>query len=104
LKQYDEAVKRNDVDYSIQLLKELDMYLPPQEAAALEESARGVFRAKLHNLGVQFAINVTDKQWAKAVATGEEIMMEFPNTRMAQEVREKMDLLRSRSTKKAQER
>lgn len=97
LKQYDDAVKRNDVDYSIQLLKELDMYLPPQEAAALEESARGVFRAKLHNLGVQFAIAVTDKQWRAAVKTGEEIVQEFPNSRMAAEVRQKLDALRQRA-------
>ncbi len=97
LQSYDEAVKKNDVDRSIELLKQLDKYLTPQEAAALEESARGVFKAKLHNLGVQFAIQVTDQQWYKAVATGEEIIREFLNSRMAYEVRQKMDLLRSRA-------
>ncbi|HUU59023.1 MAG TPA: hypothetical protein VMZ50_05730 [Phycisphaerae bacterium] len=97
LQEYGEAIRKNDIDHGIELLRELDRYLSPQEAAALEESARGVFRAKLHNLGVQFAISVTDEQWAAAVATGEEIIREFPNTRMAQEVREKMDLLRSRA-------
>ena len=97
LQAYGEAVRKNDVDKSIELLRELDRYLTPQEAAALEESVRGVFKAKLHNLGVQFAISVTDQQWADAVATGEEIIREFPNTRMAQEVREKMGLLRSRA-------
>ncbi len=97
LQEYGEAVRKDDVDHSIELLKELDKYLTPQEAAALSESARGVFRAKLHNLGVQFAITVTDKQWSQAVDVGEEIMKEFPNTRMAQEVREKMDLLKTRA-------
>jgi hypothetical protein len=97
LQAYGEAVRKNDVDQSIALLKELDRYLTPQEAAALAESARGVFRAKLHNLGVQFAISVTDQQWAAAVATGQEIVAEFPNTRMAHEVREKMEQLRSRA-------
>ena len=97
LREYGEAVRRNDVERGIELLKELDLYLTPQEAAALEESARGVFRAKLHNLGVQFAISVTDQQWAAAVATGEEIVHEFPNSRMAEEVQEKMDLLRARA-------
>lgn len=97
LQAYGEAVRKNDVDQSIVLLKELDRYLTPQEAAALAESARGVFRAKLHNLGVQFAISVTDQQWAAAVATGQEIIAEFPNTRMAHEVREKMELLRTRA-------
>jgi hypothetical protein len=98
LKEYGEAVRVNDVERSIDLLKKLDRYLTPQEGAALAESARGVFKAKLHNLGVQFAIAVTDQQWASAVATGEEITREYPNSRMAREVREKLDLLRAYAT------
>ncbi|MBN1942960.1 MAG: hypothetical protein JW849_06665 [Phycisphaerae bacterium] len=94
LKQYGEAVRVNDVERSIELLKELDKYLTPQEGAALAESARDVFKKKLHNLGVQFAIAVADQNWAFAVATGEEIVGEYPNSRMAREVREKLDLLR----------
>ncbi|MFP4053177.1 MAG: hypothetical protein ACLFV7_04860 [Phycisphaerae bacterium] len=97
LQQYGEAVRKNDIDRSIQLLRELDLYLTPQEAAAMEESARGVFRAKLHNMGVQFAICVTDQRWAEAIEVGEQIIADYPNSRMAQEVREKMDQLRSRA-------
>lgn len=98
LQAYGEAVRRNDVDRSIDLLKQLDLYLTPQEAAALQESARGVFRARLHNLGVQFAICVTDQHWAEAVATGEQIVREYPNSRMATEVRSKMEQLRARAS------
>lgn len=94
LKQYGEAVRVNDVEKSIELLKELDRYLTPQEGAALAESARDVFKKKLHNLGVQFAIAVADQNWTFAVATGEEIVNEYPNSRMAREVREKLELLR----------
>lgn len=97
LQGYGEAVRRNDVDQGVDLLRQLDMYLTPQEAAALEESARGVFKARLHNLGVQFAICVTDQRWNDAIAAGEAIIREFPNSRFAQEVREKMDLLQSRA-------
>lgn len=97
LQAYGEAVRKNDVDAGIDLLRQLDMYLTPQEAAALEESARGVFKARLHNLGVQFAICVTDQRWADAIAAGDLIIQEFPNSRFAEEVREKMDLLRARS-------
>ncbi len=97
LQAYDEAVRKNDIDGSIELLRELDRYLTPQEAAAMEESARGVFRAKLHNLGVQFAICVTEERWADALATGEQIVNEFPNSRMAHEVGEKMEMLRTRA-------
>ncbi len=97
LQAYGEAVRKNDVDRSIELLKELDLYLTPQEAAALEESARGVFKAKQHNLAVQFSIMVADQQWTDALSTGKEIIRQFPNSRMAAEVREKMPLLRSRA-------
>ncbi|MCK5114225.1 MAG: hypothetical protein KAR11_05630 [Phycisphaerae bacterium] len=94
LKEYGEAVGINDVEKSIDMLKELDKYLSPQEAAALAESARDVFKKKLHNLGVQFAIAVTDTQWQRAVESGEEIMRDYPNSRMAREVNEKIDMLR----------
>ena len=96
LQEYGQAVTRNDVNQSIELLKELDRHLTPQEAAALEESARGVFKAKLHNLGVQFAICVTDQRWDEAIVTGEEIVRGFPNSRMSHEVSQKMSQLRYR--------
>ena len=95
LKAYGEAVRNGDIDRSIELIRELDKYLTPQEAAALEDSARGVFRAKLHNLGVQFAIRATEEQWLEAVDIGEQIINEYPNSRMAQEVRTKMETLRT---------
>ena len=101
LQEYGAAVKVSNIDRSIELLHELDNYLTPQEADALAESARGVFKAKLHSLGVQFAIEVTDEQWAQAVETGEQIVGEYPNTRMAEEVRQKMDQLRARAAARA---
>jgi len=97
LQAYGDAARKNDVERSIELLKELDGYLTPPEGAALAESARGVFKARLSNLGVQFAIHVADERWSEAVAAGEQIMREFPNSRMANEVREKMDALRARA-------
>ncbi len=98
LEQYGEAVGKNDIDRSIELLQSLDGYLTPQEAAAMQESARDVFKKKLHNLGVQFAIFVNDQQWDHAIAAGEEIIRQYPNTRMAQEAQEKMDQLRELAT------
>jgi hypothetical protein len=97
LQEYGEAIRKNDVDRSIELLRQLDLYLSPQEAAALQESARGVFRAKLQNLNLQFTMSVTDQRWADAVATGEQIVRDYPNSRMAMEVRAKMNLLRARA-------
>ncbi|MCL2700440.1 MAG: hypothetical protein FWE88_01955 [Phycisphaerae bacterium] len=101
LQAYGEAVRRNDLDASIDLLKQLDTYLTPQEAAALQDSARGVFRAKLHTLGVQFAIQVAEGQWNNAITVGEDIIRNFPNSRMAKEVLAKMDQLRANAAAKA---
>lgn len=97
LQEYGEAVRKNDIDTGVELLKKLDGYLTPQEAAALRESARGIFRAKLHQLGVQFAICVNDQNWKEAVISGEQIITEYPNSRMAHEVRQKLDALRSKA-------
>ena len=94
---WDDAVKKNEVDRGIEILKELDKYLTPNEVAALEESARGVFRAKLHNLGMQFSLFVTEKLWDKAYDVGMEIIKEFPNSRMAQEIRERLDVLKEKA-------
>ncbi|MCD4699405.1 MAG: hypothetical protein K8R91_02395 [Phycisphaerae bacterium] len=97
---YGQAVKNGDIDRSVELLHELDKYLTPQEAAAMEESARGVFKAKLHNFGVQFAVHVIDQDWAGAIAIGRQIIDEYPNSRMAQEVRQKMGAMRTLATAK----
>ena len=97
LQAYGEAARKNDVERSIELLTELDGYLSPQEGAALSDSARGVFKARLSNLGVQFAIHVADEQWDQAIAAGEQIVREYPNSRMANEVQDKMATLKARA-------
>ncbi len=96
LKIWNEAVQRGDTDGSLEILQELDMYLTPNEGLALQEAARDVFRTKLHNMGVQFALAVSEKQWGKALETGRSITREFPNSRMAEEIREKWDALKQR--------
>lgn len=93
---WDDAVKRQATDQSLEILRELDSYLTPNEGLALQESAKDVFRTKLHNLGVQFSLAVTGKNWAQAVQIGEQIIRDFPNTRMAQEIRDRIDVLKSK--------
>ena len=101
LNAWDDAVKRQATDRSIEILRELDQYLTPNEGLALQEAARDVFRSKLHNLGVQFSLAISGKQWAKAAETGGEIIRDFPNSRMAEEIREKIDILRTHAQQKA---
>ena len=74
-----------------------------EEASQLEDTARGVFKAKLLDLGVQFRGAVTDKRWEDAIAVGEQIRTEFPNSKMAQEVTESADALRAKATSAAQQ-
>ena len=103
LTQWQDAVEKKDLDRAIELLKELDPYLTREEASQLEDSARSVFKAKLLDLGVQFRSAVTDKRWEDAIAVGEQIRTEFPNTKMAQEVTESADALRAKATSAAQQ-
>jgi hypothetical protein len=91
---WDDAVKREDTDRGLELLRELDLYLTPNEGLALQQSARGVFRNKLHSLGVQFSLAVSEREWATALETGQQIMRGFPNSRMAEEIREKWAILK----------
>jgi hypothetical protein len=98
LDSWNEAVARHDVDGSIEILKQLDTYLTPKEAEGMQETARHIFREKLNTLGKQFALAVQEHRWGEATRVGDAIVRDFPNTRIAQEVREKMDVLRKRAT------
>jgi len=102
LNAWDDAVKRQATDRSLEILKELDQYLTPNEGLALQEAARDVFRNKLHNLGVQFSLAVSEKHWAKAFDTGRQIMQDFPNSRMAEEIRERLEILKQKADQQAQ--
>jgi hypothetical protein len=91
---WDDAIQNQETDRSLDILKELDQYLTPNEGLALQEAARDVFRNKLHNLGVQFAIAVTEKRWVDALDVGQIIITDFPNTKMSEEIRGKLDVLK----------
>lgn len=95
LSAWDESVKRQDTNKSLRILKELDLYLTPSEGLALQESAKDAFKTKLHNLGVQFSLAVTEKQWDRAVEIGQNIIKNFPNSRMADEIRAKMSVMKN---------
>jgi hypothetical protein len=93
---WQDAIDRHDVDGSIEILKKLDIYLTPAEAESMQEIARNVFKEKREALRIRFAQAVKEQRIADAVRLGEEIMNDFPNTRMAQEVRDMMTTLRQR--------
>ncbi len=97
-RQFLQAAERDDVDKAMGLLKELDGYLTEAEAEPFRETARGVIGKKRENLGVQFKLAVHDKEWVIAVRVGEQIIREFPNTKMADEARNLIDELRRRAS------
>lgn len=92
-----DAAQGEHFDEAMELLKELDSYLTEHEAEPFREVARGVVSKARENLGVQFKVAVRDKQWPKAAAIGRRIINEFPNTRMATEVREMLDGILARA-------
>jgi hypothetical protein len=99
LASWHEAVGRKDTDGGIEILKQLDTYLTPGEAESLQESARGVFKDKLDHLRLEFTAAVQADHWQKALDLAETIISDFPNTRIAQEVGEKLETLRQRAAR-----
>jgi len=91
-----EAAQREDTELAMNLLKELDLYLTEDEAEQYREVARGVIGRARDNLGVRFKIAVQDKAWDAALEVAEQILRDFPNSRMADEVRSMIDTLRER--------
>ena len=96
------AAEQEHLDEAMELLKELDSYLTPTEAASFQEVARGVIGKHRENLGVRFKLAMQDHHWDDAVASGEQIIEAFPNSRMAQEVRDLLPSLRERGEGRAQ--
>ncbi|MBN2447785.1 MAG: hypothetical protein JXO22_13725 [Phycisphaerae bacterium] len=102
LRDYDRAVHLEALDQAHQILIELNEYLTPSEVAALKDSARGVFKARLLQMGVQFSIAVSDQKFAEAISVGETIIREFPNSRYAHEIGEMMPALQQRGQQETQ--
>jgi tetratricopeptide (TPR) repeat protein len=80
------AAEVSKVDEAMALLKELDSYLTEAEAEPYREVARTVIAKARDQMGAQFRQAVQERQWGKAQQYGEQIMAQFPNSRMAQEV------------------
>jgi len=97
-----EAVNRNDVDGSIEILKRLDNYLTPVEAESMQETVRKLFKERLNNLKNQFSAAVHEEHWHDAIRIGETISRDFPNSRIALEVRDMLDTLRQRASRQAE--
>lgn len=92
------ASQEGRADDALALLKDLDQHLSPAEAEPLRELARGIIGKARENLGAKFKLAVQDRRWREAAELGEQIVRDFPNTRMAAEVREVIDGVRARAS------
>lgn len=99
--QFVDAANREDVDEAMPLLRELDRYLTRDEAARLSQTAQNVIMRHRENLSTQFRMAVNDHRWAEAARVGDTIIEQYPNTKMADEVRSLLDMLRVRATQAA---
>ncbi|MGP1272897.1 MAG: hypothetical protein ACTS22_06150 [Phycisphaerales bacterium] len=91
------AAQADRVDEAMDLLRELDTYLSEQEAEPFREVARGVIGKAKENLGAAFKLAYQDRQWGMAVGLGEQIIEQFPNSRMAAEARTLLPELQERA-------
>jgi len=73
-------------------------FCPDRALAAAQEVDRKIAAGDDPGPLAGVPVAVKDNKWNDAIRIGDVIMREFPNTRIAQEVREKMDLLRKRAT------
>ncbi len=91
------AAQGEGVDEAMALLKELDAYLTEDDAEPYRELAKGIIGKARENLGASFKLAVRDRRWRDAAKIGERIINDFPNTRMAEEVRSMIDSIRERA-------
>lgn len=96
LVRWQETVRSKQIDDAIHILRKLDLYLTPVEAAALEEDARMIFKEKLAMLRVDLTNAVQSHRWREAKRLSEIVMNDFPNTQMAKEVRDLLPTLEER--------
>lgn len=92
------AAQDERIDEAMEMIQEMDHLLSEAESAQFREVARGVIGKAKENLGAAFKLAVQDRAWDKAADIGERIIEEFPNSRMAAEVRDLIDTIRERAS------
>ena len=91
-----EAAKHDNPEMAMKLLIELDRYLTPEEARKFRDTADSVITTYRDNLGARFKMAVSDHRWQEAIEFGEAIMSQFPNTKMAEEVKAMIETIQTR--------
>lgn len=95
------TAQRGETDEAMAMLRELDHSLDPTEAAEVRQAAAETIARYRESLSVRFKMAVSDHRWSEALAMGEQIINEFPNDRMANEVRGLYERLQERAAEEA---
>jgi len=98
LRAFEASTEDGRLDDAMATLKQLDEFLTEVEAEPLRETARSIIARTRDSLGAEFRHAVQERRWANAADLGARIVEEFPNTRMAAEVREVLDGIRDRAS------
>lgn len=93
-----DAAQRGEIELAMDLLRTLDRVLEPGEAEHVRIAAQKVLDQHREVVSTRFKLAVTDHQWSTALEVGREIISEFPNDTMADEVREMMPTLEAKAT------
>ena len=96
-RQFLDAARGDDPELAMELLKELDKFLTRAEAAPMLEVAQEVIERMKQCLGQRFKAAINNSDWNAAVQVGDQIVRDFENTRMAEEARNMLELLRERA-------
>ncbi len=100
-RQFLEAGERDDVETAMTILKELDRYMTREEADRLARHAQQIILRHRERLTSTFQQAVQERRWSEAARVGNSIIAEYPNTRMAEEVRTMIEVIRTRATQAA---
>lgn len=92
-----EAAKNEDVETAMALLRELDGYLTPEEARRFRDTADSVIVTYRESLSARFKMAISDHRWRDANEFGEELIRQFPNTKMALEVTDMLETIQVRA-------
>lgn len=96
-----DAAGRDAIDEAMALLKELDRYMRRDEASRLGQVAQAVITRHRDRLGLAFQVAVQERRWLDAARHGNAIIDQYPNTRMAEQVRTMIDVIRTKATQSA---
>ena len=91
-----EAHANGQVDEAMTLLRELDRNLSGRVSNRVLDVAQPIVAAHRDLCGARFRDAIGSQDWKNAVALGEQLVQEYPNTRMAEEATELLVGLRAR--------